>query len=79
MRTFIRRFQKATELNPSEYLQHMRVGKARELMEFTSRSIDEIAWEVGYQDPGAFRRIFHKLMGLTPRDYRARFSMAQAK
>ncbi|UTW58815.1 helix-turn-helix domain-containing protein [Kordiimonas sp. SCSIO 12603] len=75
-RTFIRRFQQATGFSPSEYLQHLRIGKARELMELTSQSVDQIAWQVGYQDPGAFRRIFHKVMGLTPRDYRARFAIS---
>lgn len=73
-RTFIRRFQQATGLNPSEYLQHLRIGKARSLMESSSRSVDEIAWQVGYQDTSAFRRIFYKVMGLTPREYRYRFT-----
>lgn len=73
-RTFIRRFQKATGFSPSEYLQQLRVSKARELMETTRMSVEEISWRVGYQDAGAFRRIFHKVMGLTPREYRSRFS-----
>ncbi|MEH6446727.1 MAG: helix-turn-helix domain-containing protein [Oceanospirillaceae bacterium] len=72
-RTFLRRFFKATKLNPSEYLQFLRVGKARSLMESSTLSVDEIAWQVGYQDSSAFRRIFHKTMGLTPREYRKRF------
>lgn len=73
-RTFLRRFVKATSLTPSEYLQHLRVGKSRELMELSKSSVDEIAWQVGYQDASAFRRIFQKIMGLTPREYRNRFS-----
>ena len=73
-RTFLRRFHKATGLNPSVYIQHLRVGKARELMELSKLSVDEIAWQVGYQDPGTFRRVFYKIMGLTPREYRGRFA-----
>lgn len=73
-RTFIRRFQQATGLNPSEYLQHLRIGKARSLMESSSLSVDEIAWQTGYRDTSAFRRIFHKIIGLTPREYRHRFN-----
>jgi len=73
-RTFIRRFQQATGLNPSEYLQHLRIGKARTLMESSSLSVDEIAWQTGYRDTSAFRRIFQKVMGLTPREYRYRFT-----
>ncbi len=73
-RTFIRRFQNATKFSPSEYLQHLRIGKAREIIETTNRSIDQISLEIGYRDTGSFRRIFHKKIGLTPKDDRARFS-----
>jgi transcriptional regulator GlxA family with amidase domain len=73
-RTFIRRFQQATDLSPSQYLQHLRVGKARSLMESSKMTVDKIAWEVGYNDTSAFRRTFQKLMGLTPQEYRYRFT-----
>lgn len=72
-RTFLRRFQRATGLRPTEYCQHLRVAKARELLELTTRSIDQIAFAAGYEDAGAFRRVFHRLVGLSPGDYRRRF------
>ncbi|AQS88151.1 AraC family transcriptional regulator [Neoasaia chiangmaiensis NBRC 101099] len=75
-RTFLRRFQKATGLKPVEYRQQMRIAKAREGLELTRRSIDEIGWRVGYSDPAAFRRIFHRVTGLAPGDYRRRFGVA---
>jgi transcriptional regulator GlxA family with amidase domain len=75
-RTFLRRFHKATGLKPTEYCQHLRVGRAREMLEFTSRRFDEIAFAVGYDDASAFRKVFLKVMGLTPTDYRRRFSIA---
>ncbi|WP_085727984.1 GlxA family transcriptional regulator [Pseudomonas sp. R37(2017)] len=74
-RTFLRRFRAATALKPTEYCQHLRVGKAREMLEFTNGTIDHIAWTVGYQDPGAFRATFKKITGLAPSDYRARFGV----
>ncbi|PKA70952.1 MULTISPECIES: GlxA family transcriptional regulator [Pseudomonas] len=74
-RTFLRRFRAATGLKPTEYCQHLRVGKAREMLEFTNGTIDHIAWTVGYQDPGAFRAIFKKITGLAPSDYRGRFGV----
>jgi len=74
-RTFLRRFQKATGLTPTEYVQHLRVGKARESLEFSSLAMKEIAWKVGYEDYGAFRKVFQKIMGLSPGDYRLRFSV----
>jgi transcriptional regulator GlxA family with amidase domain len=72
-RTFLRRFQQATGLRPTEYCQQLRAAKARELLELTNRSVDQIAWEVGYQDPAAFRKVFNKMVGLSPTDYRRRF------
>jgi len=74
-RTFLRRFRSATGLKPTEYCQHLRVGKARQMLEFTNGTIDYIAWTVGYQDPGAFRATFKKITGLAPSDYRNRFGV----
>ncbi|MCK0207597.1 GlxA family transcriptional regulator [Starkeya koreensis] len=75
-RTFLRRFHKATGLKPTEYCQHLRVGKAREMLETTTRPVDQVAWDVGYEDPGAFRKVFVKVTGLGPREYRQRFGVA---
>ncbi|CAN7718329.1 GlxA family transcriptional regulator [Caballeronia sp. 15715] len=72
-RTFLRRFQKATGLRPTEYCQHLRVGKAREMLETSQQSFDQVAWKVGYEDVGSFRKIFIRLTGLAPGDYRRRF------
>lgn len=72
-RTFLRRFKAATGLKPIEYVQHLRMGKARELLEFTRRSVDQIAWSVGYADTSAFRRVFARIVGLAPGEYRQRF------
>jgi len=77
-RTFLRRFKAATGLTPTEYAQHLRIGKARELLEFTKRPVDQIAWSVGYEDAGAFRKLFHRIIGLSPSDYRHRFGVAGA-
>ncbi len=76
-RTFLRRFQAATGLKPTAYLQMLRVAKARDLIELTRQSIDQIAWQVGYDDAGAFRRVFQRITGLTPGEYRKRFSVAE--
>ncbi|WP_344699840.1 GlxA family transcriptional regulator [Sphingomonas limnosediminicola] len=72
-RTFLRRFKGATGLKPTEYVQQLRIGKARELLQFTRRPVDQIAWSVGYEDPAAFRRLFRRLIGITPGEYRRRF------
>ncbi len=76
-RTFLRRFSKSTGLKPTEYVQNARVAKAREILELTSRTVEQITWEVGYTDPAAFRKVFQKLTGLTPNAYRQRFGVGQ--
>ncbi|GLO43401.1 transcriptional regulator [Pseudomonas putida] len=75
-RTFLRRFRAATGLRPTEYCQQVRVGRACRLLEFTRRNVEQIAWGVGYQDPSAFRKVFQRITGLTPSDYRRRFAVS---
>jgi transcriptional regulator GlxA family with amidase domain len=75
-RTFLRRFRNATGLKPNEYLQHVRIAKAREALEFSMQSVDEIAWMVGYGDHGAFRKVFNRIVGLSPGEYRKRFGIS---
>jgi transcriptional regulator GlxA family with amidase domain len=72
-RTFLRRFQKATGMTATDYAQRLRVAKAQELLQFGQLAVERIAWEVGYSDPGAFRKIFFRIVGLTPGEYRQRF------
>jgi transcriptional regulator GlxA family with amidase domain len=76
-RTFLRRFRKATGMTAIDYCQRLRVGKAREFLQFSTKPVEAIAWEVGYGDVGAFRKIFIKITGLTPGEYRRRFSVDQ--
>jgi transcriptional regulator GlxA family with amidase domain len=75
-RTFLRRFQKATGLKPTEYAQQIRIAKAREALELSRRPVEQIAWEVGYSDASAFRKLFQRITGLAPADYRRRFGVA---
>lgn len=74
-RTFHRRFRKATELKPTEYCQHLRVDDARGLLEATRQPVEQIAWQVGYEDPSSFRKVFLRMTGLSPSAYRQRFRL----
>lgn len=75
-RTLLRRFQTATGFKTSAYVQNLRVARARQLLESTAMGQEEIAYEVGYEDAGSLRKTFAKVMGLTPGEYRRRFSRA---
>jgi transcriptional regulator GlxA family with amidase domain len=72
-RTFLRRFQKATGLTTTEYCQRIRVRRAQALLQSSASTTDQVAWDVGYSDSGAFRKVFAKIVGLTPSEYRKRF------
>lgn len=73
-RNFIRRFKAATGRVPGTYLQMMRVAAAREMLESGAGSIQEVSSQVGYEDLGFFRSVFRRHTGMTPTEYRERFS-----
>ena len=73
-RTMQRRFLKATGYNPNNYLQRLRMQKVCDLLESSQYSFEWIATQVGYGDTSACRKIFIKTMGLTPREFRMRFT-----
>lgn len=72
-RTFLRRFKQSTGMTSIEYCQRLRVDHAREKLQTTRLPVDRIAWQVGYSDPSAFRKVFSRIVGLTPSEYRQRF------
>ncbi|SEQ86838.1 Transcriptional regulator GlxA family, contains an amidase domain and an AraC-type DNA-binding HTH domain [Amphritea atlantica] len=73
-RTFLRRFVRATGYKPKEYIQQLRISKACDALESSADSIELIALSSGYDDVSAFRKVFIKITGLTPREFRRRFS-----
>ncbi len=70
LRTFNRRFKQATDSTPLEYLQHIRLGTARDLLKESNLSVAEISYRVGFNDPGYFSALFKRRVSLNPRDYR---------
>lgn len=57
---------------PQQYLLNYRVAKACELLTETLCTIGEISRSVGYQDPLLFSRMFKKVKGCSPKEYRIR-------
>lgn len=72
-RTFKRRFTNATGLTPIAYVQRLRIEDAKRRLERTDASVEQISWQVGYEDPAFFRRLFKRTTGLAPGAYRRRF------
>jgi transcriptional regulator GlxA family with amidase domain len=77
-RTLLRRFRAETGQTPLDYLQALRVSRARQVLESTSLSVDQVAHSVGYQDVSTFRRLFSRTVGLSPSQYRRTFRHAVA-
>jgi len=71
--TFKREFKKEFNTTPSNYIKNKRLQKGENLLRITELSIGEIAFEIGYNDPQYFTRIFKKNIGATPTNYRAQF------
>ncbi len=76
-RTLHRRFLARLGLSPQSYLREVRVERAKRLLASGTRSVEDIAGEVGYLDAAGFRRLFKSTTGLTPGEYRRRFSFYQ--
>jgi transcriptional regulator GlxA family with amidase domain len=72
-RTFKRRFSMATGLPPIAYVQRLRIEDAKRRLERTDVPIDEISWQVGYEEAAFFRRLFKRMTSLTPGAHRKRF------
>jgi transcriptional regulator GlxA family with amidase domain len=73
-RTFDRRFIKATGNTPLEYSQRLKIEAAKKSLENTRKSVNEVMYDVGYNDPKAFRNVFCKITGISPLSYRARYN-----
>jgi transcriptional regulator GlxA family with amidase domain len=74
-RTFKRRFTNATGHAPLDYVQRLRIEEAKRRLERTGDSVDEIGWQVGYEEPAFFRRLFKRVTGLSPSSYRRQFQV----
>lgn len=72
--TFARRFRRATEERPIDYIHMLRMEKAKILLEQSSKSIEDIGYSVGYEDPASFRRTFKRKTGIAPKIYRRNFA-----
>ena len=72
-RGFLRRFRRATGQSPAEYVQTLRVEEAKQMLETTATSIDDIAAECGYSEPSSFRSAFRKHVGIPASAYRRKW------
>jgi AraC-like DNA-binding protein len=73
---FCKLFKKATGLNFTDYVSRVRVEKAKNLLLNPNLRISEIAFEVGFQSLTHFNRVFKKIIGQSPTQYRCQIGSA---
>lgn len=74
-RTLSRKFKQMTNETVYQYLQKIRIEKAKLLLTETKKNISEIQYEVGFNDYKSFRSIFLKLTKTSPSAYRRQFQI----
>jgi AraC-like DNA-binding protein len=72
-------FKKKTGFTPIEYFNHLKVQKACQYLLFSDLRVKEIAYKLGINDPYYFSRLFGKVMGVSPNEYRARSNIASKR
>jgi len=78
-RSFNRKFKEVTGNTPNDYIQRVKMEWARNKLEFEDIDIQQLSYQLAYNDPGTFRRIFKKHIGITPKSYRDKFKRMAPK
>jgi transcriptional regulator GlxA family with amidase domain len=76
-RTFSRRFVEDTGCTPMQWVLRARLDKARELLERSQRSVEQIAADVGLGTGANLRLHFQRILGTTPSEYRRTFARSE--
>lgn len=74
-RTLLRRFKAATGFTPKQYIIQLKIEKAKQFMEQGKISIEEISDGLGYSDSSNFVKLFKKISGITPSEFKAKQKM----
>ena len=71
---FCKMFKKATGINFTDYLSRVRTERAKNLLLNPNLRVSEIAYEVGFQSLTHFNRVFKRILGRSPTDYRGQLA-----
>jgi AraC-like DNA-binding protein len=67
---FLRLFSKVLGVTPHQYLVRSRLRRAARLLAEDSRSVTDVAYDVGFNDVSNFVRTFHRAAGVSPSAFR---------
>lgn len=66
------KIKQAVGMTPIDFVRHIRIMRACELLQQTNDPLTSIAFEVGFSDPKYFSKVFKKELGIVPSEYRER-------
>lgn len=70
---FFSLFKRKTGYSPIQYFNHLKIQKASQYLSFTTLSVKEISFSLGFNDPLYFSRLFKKTQGVSPLQYRKEY------
>lgn len=68
--SFYTRLKQIVDLSPNDFLRHVRMKRAEDLVKDSSMSFSQIAYTVGFSDPKYFSKCFKKHTGMSPSEFR---------
>ena len=71
---FYTRIRRVADMTPNDFLRHVRMQRAEELVKKSHLTFSQIAYHVGFTDPKYFGKCFKKHTGMSPSEYREKFA-----
>lgn len=68
---FLTLFNKRTGYSPLAYFNQLKIQQACQLLDFSNMKINQICYKIGIEDTYYFSRLFRKIMGMSPRQYKS--------
>lgn len=70
---FYKKILSLTDKTPSEFIRFIRLKRAADLLERSQLYVNEVAYQVGFNDPKYFRKYFKEEFGMSPNEYKKQF------
>lgn len=70
---FYKKILSLTDKTPSEFIRFIRLKRAADLLERSQLFVNEVAFQVGFNDPKYFRKYFKEEYGISPNEYKKKF------
>jgi AraC-like DNA-binding protein len=72
-------FKKEVGITVSEYIQQTKIDEVKKLLAYSKTPISEICSLLNFNDQSYFTKVFKKVVGITPKQYRERYHLLEKK